>query len=77
MYHLLRLEGTVTIVDDLPDDFVLNHIDFNLVLISEETNTPKRYLKLNFITKVLIPELKLQMNNKFIFIINFESKCNK
>jgi len=37
----------------------MNYINFNLALILEETNVSERDLKLKFMIKVLIPELKL------------------
>ena len=36
---------------------LLNHIDFDSSLTSEETNVPVRDLKLKFMSKILIPEL--------------------
>ena len=55
----------------------MNHINFDLALTSEETNVPERDLKLKFMIKVLIIELKLRIDNKLIFTMNFESKRNK
>ena len=55
----------------------MNHINFDSALTSEETNVPERDLKLKFMIKVLIIELKLRIDNKLIFTMNFESKRNK
>ena len=55
----------------------MNHIDFDPSLTSEETNVPERDLKLKSVTKMLIPQLKLRMDDKLIHAMNFESKHNK
>ena len=55
----------------------MNHIEFEPSLTSEETNVPERDLKLKFMSKILIPELKFRMDNELINTMNFESKRNK
>ena len=55
----------------------MNSIDFGPSLTSEETNFPERDLKLKFMTKTLIPELKLRIDYELIHAMNFESKRNK
>ena len=55
----------------------VNHIDFDPALTSDETNVAERDLKLKFMRKVPIPELKLRMDESSIYNMNFETKLNK